>query len=54
MLTEKMASLTDLHLWEVVQVMLERGVLPLQKHEKALWEFSPSDSKMMLSLLIHP
>ena len=34
--------------------MLERGVLPLQKREKVLWEFSPSDSKMVLSLLIHP
>jgi hypothetical protein len=53
-LTEKMASLPNLHLWDVVQVMLEHGVLPLQKCQKALWEFAPSDPKTVLSLLVYP
>jgi hypothetical protein len=37
----------------MVQVMLERRVLPLQERKKALWEYSPIDPKTMLSLLHH-
>jgi hypothetical protein len=42
-----------LHLYDVVQVMLECRVLALQERKKALWEFSPADPKTVLSLLHH-
>ena len=53
LLSEWMARMNDLHLYDMVQIMLERRVLPLQERKKALWEFSPADPKMVLSLLHH-
>jgi hypothetical protein len=53
LLSEWMARMIDLHLYDVVQVMLEHRVLPLQERKKALWEFSPIDPKTVLSLLHH-
>lgn len=43
----------NLHLYDVVQTMLKRRILPLQKRAKPMWEFAPADTMTVLSF-IHP